>query len=148
MKFYCSSLFSNLQGCEIKRSRSSNDMEVLVKTSTSIHKSPTKFPNVNQDSNTIQLHQLQTADNFQRITTTVKAIHLDDPIAVAGNKYKQDVTVADSTGTARFTLWETDIGKIEANTSYILSNVMVRTYQHIKYLTLPKMVHLFNRLKI
>ena len=113
-------------------------MDVLIKTSTSINKSPTKLPNINQDSNTIQLHQLQTAANFQQITTTVKAIHLDEPIAIAGNNYKQDVTIAVSTATARFTLWETDIGKIEANTSYILLNVMVQTYQHIKYLTLPK----------
>ena len=113
---------------------------MLIKASTTIQKSPTKFAKVDltKVSNSIQLHQLKDTDNFQRVSTTIKVLHLEDPITVSGNKCKQDVTIADATGTARLTLWEDDIGKLVQNSCYSLSNVMVRTFRQTKYLTMPK----------
>ena len=39
---------------------------------------------------------------------------------------KQDLTIADSTGTGRLTLWQDDTNKLNINNSYNLKSLMVR----------------------
>lgn len=50
---------------------------------------------------------------------------------------KQDVIIADATGTARLTIWQLDINKLEKGKSYELKGINVREYCNIKYLTPP-----------
>ena len=52
--------------------------------------------------------------------------------------YKQDVTQSDSTDTARLTLWQEDIDKLEEEHSYSIKDLLVRSYDGKKYLTPPK----------
>ena len=70
----------------------------------------------------ISLEQLQNLQNFQCVSTNVK---VDVKMEVKAGLFKQDVTKADSTGTARLTLWQDHIGSIEVDKSYLVENVLV-----------------------
>ena len=43
----------------------------------------------------------------------------------------QDVFIADKTGTARVTLWEENVGKVEEGRRYTRKNFVVRVYQDL-----------------
>ncbi len=93
-------------------------------------------PNTTADA--ITLAQLGGVQNNQRVSVTAKALRLCDKLEVKPGLFKQDVTLSDSTGTARITLWQDDIGKLEAEKSYHIQNLLVRSYDGSKYLTPPK----------
>ena len=57
---------------------------------------------------------------------------------VSGGIAKQDVTIADSTGVVKLTLWEADIGQVTEDNSYCFENMMVQSYNDCKYLSMPK----------
>ena len=60
-----------------------------------------------------------------------------EPIDVSGGKKKQNVTVANQTGTAKVILWEEHVDSLEVESSYRLKNV-VREYASQKYLSMPR----------
>ena len=47
------------------------------------------------------------------MNVVAKAPRMKEITEVPGEKRKQDVIIADSTGTIRFTMWEDEIGKTE-----------------------------------
>ena len=56
---------------------------------------------------------------FEKVTVTVKAITVKNPTNV-GDKRKQDVIIADKTGTVWVSLWEDHVDKQVENSSYYL----------------------------
>lgn len=58
------------------------------------------------------------------MSVAIKAIKVTQPELVS-DKTKQDVYVADATGSIRLTLWQEDINKLDVNQSYLLKNVNV-----------------------
>lgn len=48
---------------------------------------------------------------------------------------KQDVIIADSTGTSRLTVWQSDVDSLTVGQSYIFNKVTVRSYDGLKYLS-------------
>ena len=67
-----------------------------------------------------------------------KVVRVDGSVKVAGGISKQDVVIADSTSVAKITLWERDIGCVVEGKSYSFGQVVVHSYQHTKYLSVPK----------
>ena len=67
----------------------------------------------------------------------MKVNHLDIPVIVSGGKCKQNAIIADTTGSATLTLWESDIGKLQEQESYHLIKLIVRIYQGQHYLSFP-----------
>ena len=63
---------------------------------------------------------------------------LEDPVEVKAGLIKQDITLADHTGTARLVLWQQDVNKLKIGTSYQLENLLVKTYNGSKYFTVEK----------
>ena len=51
---------------------------------------------------------------------------------------KQDCTIADSMGSLRIVLWESDTNKLKEGMSYRLEKVTIREYRSIKYLSLSE----------
>ena len=134
----------NLQNCQVKESREGNKMEVMLKGNTiivesekDINKSLLDCEDVNTPA-FITLSQLLTTQNFQRVSMNVKVIELKTPTYVTGEKMKQDVIIADSTGNAKLTLWEKDVNSLDLVQSYSLCNFTVREYHSKKYLSMPK----------
>ena len=60
-----------------------------------------------------------------RVTVRVT---VGDPQEVNGGKRKQEVLIADATGSTILTLWETDINLLEESKSYQLNRLMLRVY--------------------
>ena len=51
---------------------------------------------------------------------------------------KQEAILTDNSGTIRLVLWENDISKVSSASTYTLSNVVLKEFQEVKYLTLNK----------
>lgn len=61
------------------------------------------------------------------------------PVHVSvGDLTKQDMIIADKTGRATLTFWESNVETVMANLLYHFNNIIVCEYQGNKYLSLPK----------
>ena len=74
---------------------------------------------------------------FQALTGIGETTKVSGGIAkqVSGGIAKQDITIANSTGVIKLTLWEADIGQVTEDNSYCFKNMMVRSYND---LSMPK----------
>ena len=92
----------SLARVRIKRARDSDDLEVLLNSSSKLTKSPKKFqipstpPNEDQD-NATSLKYLPDMPIYTKISNGLT---------------KQEIVVADPTAAARVTLWENDINTL------------------------------------
>jgi hypothetical protein len=140
--FFSTHTIIQLQNCQIKESREGDKMEVMLKTNTNITKSSKEIDtsNMNQDeaSSIITLSQLLTTQNFQKVTVDIKVMNAKAPVYVTGEKLKQDIIIADETGTAKVTLWEKHVQSLQNSKSYTLKNFTVREYSSKKYLSMPR----------
>jgi len=133
----------SLQNCEIKQSRQGHQMEVMLKNSTQIVKSP-KVIEVPDEEDipeipaVITLSQIRHIQQFQKVSTEVKVLVKREPIYVSTGKMKQDVIVADHTSTMKVTLWEDYVDFMEEDKSYSLTDFVVREYNCHQYLSMPK----------
>lgn len=134
---------THLTNCEIKRSCQGDKMEIMLKKFTDIAKSPKKItaPEEYVSIDTpmlISLDQLPDIQDFQRVSIDIKVAYLYEPLRVTGGKRKQDIVIADSSTTARLTLWEERINSMDEEESYALQNVVVRQFRDRKYLSMAK----------
>ena len=51
---------------------------------------------------------------------------------------KQDCLIADASNSSRLVLWEDDIGKLQSDTSYMIENITICSYNDVKYLSLSE----------
>ncbi len=130
-----------LSKCQVSNSMVEGKLQVVLKTYSNIDKSPTKFSvpenMILQQGKKLNIEQIHAVEDFQKVSVAIKAIKVTQPELVS-DKTKQDVYVADATGSIRLTLWQEDINKLDVNQSYLLKNVNVRSYQKLKYLSFPK----------
>ena len=120
-------------------------MELLVTKNTNIEK-VTQGDEMPEKSTidaikfgkTVTIANIYTIVPFQKITCTIKVVEISTPLEVSGGKKKQDVTIADTSGTIRLTLWENQIGQFELHRSYKLQGVTVSEYLGKKFLSLGK----------
>ena len=127
--------------CQLKHGRQSDELEVILRSSSRVTPSPKKFrvADLSALSNPeIQLKALPDKNAYDKVSITAKILHLEDPVKVSGGLSKQDVTIADATAAARLTLWESDVHSVREGGSYELSNLVVRSYLGDKYLSMPK----------
>ena len=128
--------------CQIKKARQSNDLELLVKSSTIVEKSPKKFKVetmvANENGMEMMVNKLGEVKNYQAVSVVVKVMRVDVEEKLTNGKCKQDVIVADSTGSITCVLWEGDIGMMEEKRSYRLQNVCVNSFRGKKFLSVGK----------
>ena len=128
--------------CEVKEGKWNSGLEVHTRKSTDIQKSPTKLDATaiitKLPTDLITLDQLQTIENFQRVTVKIKVISVKHEEEVKKGLLKQDCVVGDATGTAKITVWEDNVGLFTVDESYKLSGAMVRSFKGNKYLSIPK----------
>ena len=128
-----------LSNCEVKSSRKDQELKILVTKRTEMLKSDKVFDvaecSAKKDGNVIVLSELTDLYPFQRVTVEAKVVRLEDIGAVPGGKKKRDVVISDSSGSARFTVWESEIDKVEAYKRYRLSGMVVREFRGRKFLS-------------
>lgn len=112
-----------LKNCDIQLNQYSKSLEVVIKGYTQIAESTTKF-DINDPSTigtqSIVLDKLQTMKEYDKVNVQVKVIDINSPQLVGAGKTKQEVTIADQSGTATLTLWENDIDTLTLSNCYIL----------------------------
>lgn len=128
-----------IQNCEIKPSRRGEKMEILLKFHSSIKETTETFDvsdveYLDGTPKTITLDELQSKHGYAKVTVDVKVQKSCDPETVRTGKVKQEVYIADSTSTARATLWEEHVGILHEETSNRLENFVVRQWGDTKYL--------------
>ena len=132
-----------LYNCEVKPARQSEELQIVMRSSTQVQASPKKFDIDCKDvsrniADQITLSGLDDKNTFDRVSLAAKVLNVAEPSKVSGDLTKQDITIADRTAAARMTLWEADIEHMKEGKSYKLTNFVVRTYQGSKYLSMPK----------
>ena len=130
----------SLQGCRVQYNKTYHRLEVVVKSYTKISPSTRKFKVENLKTvgaTRICISDLPKMNEYDRVVIQCHVIKLDIPKIVGGGKRKQDVTIADKTGSAILTVWERDIGTIKLEQSYQFNRVTVRTFQGKINLSLP-----------
>ena len=134
-----------ITNCEVKTSRRGQDLEVLLTKNTGFTKSDKQFDITSSISTlsktvgtTINLGELQDQEKYQCVNVKAKALRLEDIEEVPGGKKVQNIIIADKTATARLSVWEGEIGKIEAGKSYELTALVVREFHGRKFLSTSK----------
>ena len=118
-------------------------MQVQVNPLTDMTESNIKIE-VHEDSGygkTIKLNELPCLMLSERVVCEVKVTDMEEEVKVnVMNELKrvQDVIVTDATGSARLTLWEDHVGRMEVGGCYILKGVKVKEYQNVRYLVTAK----------
>lgn len=139
------------ENCKIKKARQSDDLEVLLKSSTIVHKSPVKFcvsaNSLMKDTPNMILKDVADKPVYSKVYFKAKVINMEDRVKLSGGISKQYLTVADSTGAARITLWESDINTLEEFESYCFQGMGVRSFKNEKYLR-RRMLEVLNILMI
>lgn len=141
--YYEQKLPITLEDCQVQKSHfSGGSLEILLKRSTKFLTSPKNIDNttipVLVPMPTVSLGDLADIEEYQHVSVAAKVLRVDNQIEVKPGLYNQDSTIADSTGTARLTLWQENINKLEEKKSYELKNLIVRSFNQSKYLTLAK----------
>ena len=127
-----------LRNCQIQKNKFKDELEVVLKAHTKIEQSHEKFEVLDLktvESALISLGQLDEIVEHQRVTIRIKVVKVNDALKV-GTKTKQDVLVADNTGKATVTLWESNINALKQSRSYQLNRLEVRVYMERKHLFL------------
>ena len=97
-----------LSGVKIKKARNSEDLEIVLKSTSDVINSPKKFSSAKiskASSNRIVLKDLSSKNNYDRISFKAKVTRIDPPTKVSPTLQKQEVTIADSSAAAKLTLW-------------------------------------------
>jgi hypothetical protein len=81
----------------------------------------------------MNLDAVLKSDDFEVVTVSTKVVGIEGSVQVGSGLMKQDVYVSDSTATIKLTLWEEDVGKLIDGSSYLLNDVLVRSYNGVKY---------------
>ena len=130
-----------MKNCQIVKSKYSDDLEVLLTKNTHIVVSEKKF-DVHVEYTTphvAEIHWTRSqCQDYENANVSIKVLDNDAPVEVKTGLVKQDLTVADETGTARLTLWQSDMSSLDVGKSYKLEALSVRSYNCMKYLTPPK----------
>ena len=130
-----------LENCQVKRAKYSDDMEIVLRSTSKVQSSPKKFSKekiavlMNEK---ITLDSLGTKNEYDKVTVSAKVIRIDEPTQVSGNLTKQDLIIADATAAAKITLWEDRVDTIDEGDSYEFKNVNVRSFKQEKYLSVSK----------
>ena len=120
----------NLSDVKIKCAKHSDDLELLLKTSSQVQRSPKKIAPAKVAklvSSNISLIDLQHKKDYDRVNVRAKVLRIEDPVKVSPVLQKQDVTIADSSAAAKITLWEKSIGNLSVHKSYEFPQFAVRT---------------------
>lgn len=94
--------------------------------------------NLADGSKIIKLDELKDLVEHQRVLCEVKVVSVEEVKEVSGGKRIQELLVEDCSGTARLTLWESHIGKMEEGNSYRAKGLRVREFRGNKVLSTSK----------
>ena len=127
-----------LNGCEVKKSRQTDGLEILVKTGTEISKSQKSFEITKDKGSVMALEKVHDFPQYQQVHVQAKAMHVSEVFELRYGGKVQEAVIADNTGHVTLNIWGNHIGKIEEGCSYDMKGLMVKEYRGNKSLSTPK----------
>ena len=132
-----------IKNCQVKPNRENTGPELFIGKKAKLEKSSKLFdvgkvPVGSKDSEDVCLGDIKELDEYLRVTVAAKVLSVAEAEEIGRYRKKQDVTIADTTGVCRLTVWEENIGTLVESKSYRLTGVMVRRYNRSTYLTTAK----------
>ena len=133
-----------LNGCSVKEGQAGS-LEIVSNGKTKIERSSREFSipeNLDpRESRDVMVEEIENISLTEAVNVVVKVVAVEKPHNVrAANSWreltKQDCVVGDVTETVRVVLWEEDVGKLDEDRSYKLTNVIVRMYRGERYLSI------------
>ena len=128
-----------LINCEVNSSRYGEGYKVMLKGGTHIKESNGCASINGGDDNcapkSITLGALPQRENFEKVTVKIKVLEVKEAVHVA-DKLKQDVIVADHTGTANVSLWQEHVNTLNADAT--VSRTFWSRISVKKYLSMSK----------
>lgn len=129
-----------MSNCEVKDGRrEGNGLEVHIRNSTEIAKSQSVIDVTKEkaENAVVLIEDIVKLLQYQRVTVEGKVVVLDGAKEASGGLRKQDLVVADSSGSIRLTIWEQMIGQVEKDKSYQFK-IMVQMFKGKKFLPTSK----------
>ena len=131
-----------IKGCSIQKSSRTSQLEIHLKDSTKLQKSPTKFsiPDsvLQGESSLCTIATIYDKPIGEHVTVIAKVTQIKDPTKVRTGKIKRDATLTDASGSIRFTLWENQLDLVDLDNSYKIINAEVSAFRGTKYLSYPR----------
>ena len=142
-----------LSNCIVQTSKWTQELEVIANSRTKITMSPKKFrvdeatiPSAVPDKSAILLQSLSQLRDLavgQLVSFRGKVVRVEESRVMFSKSkekslLKQDITVADGTGSARGVLWETHVGAFSVGEGYLFSTVRVNSFNGCKYFSLSE----------
>ena len=86
----------------------------------------------------VDIATIQTMDNGSTVNTIAKVISIH-PARPVSTGLLQEITISDASGTIQLSAWETNINKLQIDTTYDFTNLYIRTYRNVKSLSLSRL---------
>ena len=109
----------------------------MLKNNTTIQSTDAEFhvPDIKTvGTRQIKLRDVPSLNEYDVITVTATVIAANEPQKVSQGKIKQEVIIADETGTCAVHLWEKDVNMLIQGKAYLLNKLTVRTYMDNNHL--------------
>ena len=127
-----------LEGCEIKKSRHGEGLEIIVKKTTDVLKSEKSFQVSRDNKAVVLLDKVQELPQYQRVNVRVKVMHMEDVTELRSGGKVQEGIIADATGQIKLSLWEEHVEALKEGCSFEISGLMVKEYYGSKRLSTAK----------
>ena len=88
-----------LEGCEIKKARQRDGLEILVKIGTKILKSQKSFE-ITKEKGVTALNKVQDLPQYQQVNVQTKVMHAGKPFELRNGGKVQEAVIADASGHA------------------------------------------------
>ena len=137
-----------ISNCCVQKRMNSDEFKIVVGSNSCLMKSPKKFHldeslmSMPAPDAVTSLQELNDIPINKHVNVIGKVICIESAEGVhsnslrTGTSMKQDIVLADSTATCRCVVWEKNIGTFDVNSCYKLTDVMVKSFNGTKYLSL------------
>jgi len=123
----------------VKKARHSDDLQILVNKSAKLGVSTVKVdPDVVRVTKTVNVGTIDDLRLHKIYDVYVKVLSVGSEEVVGPGLKKQDLVIADQSGSARLTLWQGEIGTMQAGCSYTVRGAMVREFRRQRILSTSK----------
>ena len=139
----------SFENCHVKRSKFSknghDDLEILLSSVSKVQQSHQSFDIPEEEFSgdlvpLCEVSEVQSCGVNSRMTLVVKVVHLDEVSTVKKKNGvtmgKRDGVIGDSSCAVRLVLWNEDVNKLVVGKCYKLSNICIRRWQVVNYVSL------------
>ena len=135
-----------LVNCKVSESKFESGFEIMTSGRTRVESSPKKFKIDEQkfvERPDVSVKEVMGLSVNELINIVGKVVQVGEVTEVSSKSsqkslLKQDCTLCDSMGSCRIVLWEKDVRTLTEGKSYRFSEVRVRDYACVKYLSMSE----------